>query len=51
MTESPGSLAPLPFRRALEAVRGARLRAELQVEEIPAPAGLAPYAIALTGAM
>jgi hypothetical protein len=49
VTDSPGSLAPPPFRQALEAVRGARLRAELQVEEIPAPTGLAPYAIALTG--
>jgi hypothetical protein len=40
---------PAPFRVAQDAVRGAHLRAELQVEEIAAPTGLAPYAIALAG--
>lgn len=49
MAQTSGSLAPTPFRIAEEAVRGASLRSELQVEEISAPTGLAPYAIALAG--
>ncbi len=40
---------PAPFRAAEEAVRAAALRPELQVEEITAPTGLAPFAIALAG--
>lgn len=49
MAQTSGSLAPTPFRIAEEAVRGASLRSELQVEEISAPTGLAPHAIALAG--
>ena len=49
MAQTSGTLVPAPFRVAQDAVRGARLRAELQVEEIAAPTGLAPYAIALAG--
>jgi len=40
---------PEPFGAAREAVRTAALRAELEVEEIAAPTGLAPYSIALAG--
>lgn len=49
MAQTSGSLAPTPFRAAEEAVRSASHRSELQVEEISAPTGLAPYAIALAG--
>lgn len=38
---------PLPFRRAVESVRAAQPRAEMEVVEIDAPTGLAPYSIAL----
>lgn len=39
---------PAPFDRALTAVRQAQSRPELVLGDIPAPSGLAPYAIALT---
>ncbi|PSS45458.1 DUF3000 domain-containing protein [Arthrobacter woluwensis] len=41
--------APLPsgFNRALSSLKAARSRAELRLEEIPAPARLAPFAVAL----
>lgn len=38
---------PEAFRRAAASVRGAQPRPEMEVVEIPAPTGLAPYAIAL----
>ncbi len=38
---------PPAFAAAVAAVRSARLRGELAVTEIPAPSGLAPYALAL----
>jgi hypothetical protein len=38
---------PAPFRAALSAVRSATVRPELSVTEIAAPAGLAPWSIAL----
>lgn len=47
MAAVPDAGAPAPFTRALEAIRGATLRPELEVHEIPAPTGLAPFAIAL----
>lgn len=40
-------LAPEPFRLAVESVRTAQTRPEMEVVEIPAPSGLAPHAIAL----
>lgn len=39
--------APTPFRQAVESVRSAQVRAEMEVIEIEAPAGLAPYSLAL----
>ncbi len=39
---------PEEFSRALVALRGARPRAEVVLEETPAPQRLAPYAVALT---
>ncbi|MDP5225882.1 MULTISPECIES: DUF3000 domain-containing protein [Arthrobacter] len=41
--------APLPsgFHRALSSLKSARCRPELRLEEIPAPARLAPFAVAL----
>lgn len=39
--------APAPFATALAAIRTSALRPELEVQEIPAPTGLAPFAIAL----
>ncbi|KRE78726.1 DUF3000 domain-containing protein [Arthrobacter sp. Soil763] len=38
---------PPDFRFALETLRKARVRAELRLDEIPAPARLAPFAVAL----
>lgn len=38
---------PAPYGRALTAVRRATVRPELELTEIPAPTGLAPYAIAM----
>lgn len=43
----PGPAIPAEFAAALAAVRRAALRPELVVSEIPAPAGLAPWSIAL----
>ena len=40
-------MPPAAFAAAVEAVRGTRLRSEIVLTEIPAPVGLAPYAIAL----
>ena len=40
-------VAPAPFARAVASVKGAQTRPEMEVVEIPAPGGLAPYAIAL----
>ncbi|WP_405011225.1 DUF3000 domain-containing protein [Kitasatospora sp. NBC_01539] len=40
--------APIEFRRALEAMAGARLRPEVQLSPAPAPRRLAPFAYALT---
>ena len=44
-----GPLLPAAFGAAVEAVRRAVARPELELAEIPAPTGLAPYAIALAG--
>ncbi len=49
MASTSGPQLPAPYRRALESVRRAQLRPELEISEISAPAGLAPYAIALAG--
>ena len=43
----PATPVPAPFAAALDAVRRALTRDELVVTEIPAPAGLAPWSIAL----
>jgi Protein of unknown function (DUF3000) len=40
---------PAVFGQALEAVRHAQTREELVLGDIPAPTGIAPHAIALTG--
>lgn len=40
---------PAAFLSALHALRGHRLRQEVRLTEIPAPARIAPYAVALTG--
>ncbi|MGP3984775.1 DUF3000 domain-containing protein [Streptomyces sp. KR80] len=42
-----GSSAPLPFRQAVEALRSARLRPEMEIEPARAPQRLAPFAYAL----
>ncbi len=44
-----GPLLPPAFRHAVDAVRHAAARPELELAEIPAPAGLAPHAIAMAG--
>ncbi|MHC3469599.1 DUF3000 domain-containing protein [Streptomyces sp. 7R007] len=41
------SAAPLPFRAAVEALRAARLRPQIEVEATRAPQRLAPFAYAL----
>ena len=41
--------APPEFRAALRALSGRRLRGEVRLTEIPAPARIAPFAVALSG--
>ncbi|GAB7030359.1 DUF3000 domain-containing protein [Streptomyces platensis subsp. malvinus] len=43
--------APIPFRQAVEALRAARLRPEVEIDPAPAPRRLAPYAYALEAAV
>ncbi|MFC7842720.1 DUF3000 domain-containing protein [Streptomyces sp. NPDC057382] len=43
--------APLPFRAAVDALRAARLRPQIEVEPTPAPKRLAPWAHALEAAV
>ncbi|WP_328383752.1 DUF3000 domain-containing protein [Streptomyces sp. NBC_00400] len=43
--------APIPFRQAVEALRAARLRPEIEIDPTPAPKRLAPYAYALEAAV
>ena len=40
---------PAEFRAALQALSGRRLRGEVRLTEIPAPARIAPFAVALSG--
>ncbi len=40
--------APEDFQRALESLRNARVRAEVVLDEAPAPQRIAPFAVALT---
>jgi hypothetical protein len=47
VTTPESETAPAPFARAVAAVRAAQPRSEMEVVEIAAPTGLAPYAIAL----
>ncbi|MET9730659.1 DUF3000 domain-containing protein [Streptomyces sp. NPDC006458] len=42
-----GGAAPPPFRAAVDALRAARLRPQIEVEPTPAPRRLAPFAYAL----
>ncbi|WP_030041213.1 DUF3000 family protein, partial [Streptomyces resistomycificus] len=42
---------PLPFRAAVDALRAARLRPQVEVEPTRAPQRLAPYAYALEAAV
>ncbi|MBP2386556.1 DUF3000 domain-containing protein [Paeniglutamicibacter kerguelensis] len=46
-SHGPISVVPPAFLEALAAVRRTSCRSELRLEEIPAPARLAPYALAL----
>lgn len=46
-TDRSEPVVPASFDRAVAAVRRAAIRPELQVNEIPAPTGLAPHAIAM----
>lgn len=46
-TSDADSAVPTPFRLAAESVRSATPRTEMEVVEIDAPSGLAPYSIAL----
>lgn len=43
--------APIPFRQAVDALRAARLRPEIEIDPTPAPKRLAPYAYALEAAV
>lgn len=43
--------APLPFRAAVEALRAARMRPEIEIEPTRAPQRLAPHAYALEAAV
>ncbi|CAL9615827.1 DUF3000 domain-containing protein [Streptomyces griseomycini] len=46
-----GGAPPPPFRTAVDALCGARLRPQIEVEPAPAPKRLAPYAYALEAAV
>ncbi|MFG2261922.1 DUF3000 domain-containing protein [Streptomyces sp. NPDC048720] len=46
-----GTAAPPAFRAAVDALRGARLRPQIEVEPTPAPQRLAPFAYALEAAV
>ena len=47
-----GARAPEPFLHALRSLRGAaRRRPEVLLEEVPGPARIAPFTVALTGAV
>ncbi|GGT10684.1 hypothetical protein GCM10010254_34230 [Streptomyces chromofuscus] len=46
-----GDASPLPFRAAVEALRSARLRPQIEVEPTRAPQRLAPHAYALEAAV
>ena len=45
---TPDADVPPAFVQALQALGGRRLRAEVRLSEIPAPARIAPYAVALS---
>ena len=45
---TPDADVPAAFVQALAALGGRRLRAEVRLSEIPAPARIAPYAVALS---
>lgn len=45
---TPDADVPEAFVQALEALGGRRLRAEVRLSEIPAPARIAPFAVALS---
>ncbi|MFE9254322.1 DUF3000 domain-containing protein [Streptomyces sp. NPDC006879] len=51
MDSAEESSVPLPFRRAVEGLRKARLRSEIEIESTPAPKRLAPHAYALEAAV
>jgi hypothetical protein len=40
---------PAPFRAALDSLRDHRVRPEVHLTEVPAPARIAPYSVALSG--
>ncbi|MEU9978311.1 DUF3000 domain-containing protein [Streptomyces sp. NPDC051014] len=46
-----GTAAPPAFRAAVDALRGARLRPQVEVEPTPAPQRLAPFAYAVEAAV
>ncbi|MFI6942386.1 DUF3000 domain-containing protein [Streptomyces sp. NPDC050418] len=48
---SAADAVPLPFGAATDALRGARLRPEIEIEQVPAPKKLAPYAYAVEAAV
>ncbi|MFF2848377.1 DUF3000 domain-containing protein [Streptomyces sp. NPDC058001] len=46
-----GDVTPLPFRAAVDALQGARLRPEIEIDPARPPRRLAPYAYALEAAV
>jgi hypothetical protein len=46
---APSAAPPQAFTRAVEALRSVEPRAEIELEEVPAPQRLAPFAFALSG--
>ncbi|MEU0602760.1 DUF3000 domain-containing protein [Streptomyces sp. NPDC006393] len=45
--ESRTDQAPLPFRAAVDALKAARVRPQVEIEQVPPPQRLAPFAYAL----
>ena len=49
MSQEGSAEVPAEFRAALDSLRDHRVRPEVHLTEVPAPARIAPYAVALSG--
>jgi len=49
VSQEVNAQVPAPFRAALDSLRNHRVRPEVHLTEVPAPARIAPYSVALSG--